>query len=201
MTHFDIGITELSNLTRASSYYFSRGYQEKRLDIEVPKVDIEITKPKGATHIETLDYPDYALVASAEQSFLTHRIHNNLLDGKYFAVTPCFRDEPEDETHCRLFMKVELIEFSTQPIYEDVVERMAREALGFMAPFFPSLEIVHTEEAMYSRDIICSLTGIELGSYGVRYNEQTGYWAYGTGIAEPRFSRVRNLALEKRNGR
>ena len=34
------------------------------------------------------------------------------------------------------------------------------------------------------------IAGIEVGSYGIRHHELVGHWAFGTGLAEPRYSQA-----------
>ena len=36
------------------------------------------------------------------------------------------------------------------------------------------------------------INGIEVGSYGARYHAKIGWWAYGTGLAEPRYTTAMN---------
>jgi seryl-tRNA synthetase len=46
------------------------------------------------------------LVGSAEQSFIYLALQGKLSNGKYMALTPCFRDDKEDEWHHKYFLKL-----------------------------------------------------------------------------------------------
>ncbi len=166
--------------------------------VDVPwTVDLEtmlITCP-GEQYITKSDAG--CLVGSAEQSFL-HLLRTGVLeDGDYIAVTPCFRHtdalERSDELHRAYFMKAELIHAFHEPIpasYGTYLAAKARDAFYEITPrelavkFQRELRIVHTETG-YDLE----LCGIEIGSYGVRrYGDL--WWAYGTALAEPRFTQA-----------
>lgn len=51
------------------------------------------------------------------------------------------------------------------------------------------IEVVDTDEGF---DL--QLGGIEIGSYGKRHHDSFGPWAYGTGLALPRFSVAKAMA-------
>ena len=137
------------------------------------------------------------LVGSAEQSFL-HLLRTGVLeDGDYIAVTPCFRHtdalERSDELHRAYFMKAELIHASHEPIPASYGTRLAAQARDCFLHLAPAaladkahsaLRMVHTESG-YDLE----LSGIEIGSYGVRRYEDL-WWAYGTALAEPRFTQA-----------
>src|SRR6056300_1335646 len=94
-------------LYSALSYYKNKGYTFLDVPWVVDKKYIDITKPDIPDLAEcTININDSTLypVASAEQSFLS--IWDTLEEEKpYMAVTPCFRDEKEDATHFKYFMK------------------------------------------------------------------------------------------------
>jgi len=131
------------------------------------------------------------LVGSAEQSFISLMSKNKIDKGRWATITPCFRDDKEDELHQKYFMKLELIDISDEPDYFFL--------LNIANDFFNKMietQIIDIEKSFYpQKDIACAKTGIELGSYGLRRWGKFS-WAYGTGLAEPRFSFVRSKLLE-----
>lgn len=131
------------------------------------------------------------LAASGEQGFLQLRAQGLLPDGTYQTISPCFRKDIVDELHQHQFVKLELIEIATS-IKPDFVELQIQRMMLVSKMFFESQgitsNIIETGPKQY--DLICSKTGIELGSYGFRTNEDLGDWIYGTGCAEPRMDIV-----------
>lgn len=195
-------------------------YAQKYAPIEVPwwasQEIINITRPPRATLYNVLSNDkakNKALLASAEQGFLYLANKGQLPSGKYQAITPCFRDEPYDQYHSKQFMKLELISLLPPgtEVYQNHVTSIVRDAkktfaqllssfLVFPPPklkvvqtnIFDSIEVPETKQ----QDIVMVMPDgreIELGSYGAR---QTSFatWIYGTGVAEPRFSRAVNEA-------
>jgi len=174
-------------IVKAHKHYEGYGY----VRMEVPwwtslKIN-HITKPDVIKHIPDFHIPlnDKVLVASAEQSFLSLAEKNELPKGRFFATTPCFRNEPNTELSCQYFIKTELID--TEHLNHRAFSGMVDEALGFFESVVPNvceLEILKTDEGF---DI--TYGGIEIGSYGIRSCEFLD-WIYGTGVAEPRLSRA-----------
>lgn len=169
-------------LNKSIEHYEEKGFKR----IEAPwtvteKVD-DITKPKDRIHFQ-LKHNDKCLVASGEQSFLYLMIKGFLPEGKYQAITPCFRFEPFDPYHTKYFMKNELI--ITNDVSPNQLQSLVSQALEFYQPHFKQkLDVVHTNEGI---DI--EIDGHELGSYGFRQHEYLK-WIYGTGCAEPRMSNL-----------
>ena len=95
------------NISDSIKYYKSKGFTYIEAPWTVEKEVSAITKPK-----EKNDFfvKDKVLVGSGEQSFLQMIKNNHLKLGAYVCVTPCFRDEEEDETHKTYFLKTELID-------------------------------------------------------------------------------------------
>jgi hypothetical protein len=177
-------------ISRAIAYYSGLGYRYVEVPWVVGAAAINVTLPPGYTAFTTMDG---TLVGSAEQSFIQLMTDGKLSDGNYMACTPCFRDDTVDEYHQRTFMKVELIQFRKQPIPEPHMAALsvALEALDF----FQSLTMgqdVRVKKTPDGLDI--ELRGVELGSYGYRSHEDF-HWIYGTGLAEPRFSKASRLAV------
>lgn len=151
----------------------------------VSRKAIEITRPQGA---ESFKVNGGYLIGSAEQSFLQMCLDGNLSDGKYMALTSCFRDDPVDEFHRKFFHKIELMNLANinykQFKTEDVVDLLKRVKYVLSRYTTNKLEVVETKEGY---DLM--LNGLEIGSYGIRTYEDFN-WVYGTGIAEPRFTQA-----------
>ena len=138
---------------------------------------------------------DGILVGSAEQSFIHLLLNGTSLNGKYVAVTPCFRPDAIDKIHQRHFMKVEL--FDTCPggldcptsIFNKIAET-TRIARSFFHTLHPGNDcVMRATNDGYDLE----LNGIEIGSYGYRsYGDWR--WIYGTGFADPRFSIAKSLS-------
>jgi len=157
---------DYSLIHSAQTFYELLGYKYINTPWEVPNDVHKITwKHQITTN----------MVASGEQSFLHLILNKNLKPGKYQTITPCCREEEEDETHFKYFMKLELIDFSWTKQYNALC--IANDANLFLEG-----EIINTTEGF---DI--ERAGIEIGSYGARKYGKLN-WVYGTGIAEPRYS-------------
>lgn len=194
-------IVDYQRLGRAVAFYQERGYRLVDVPWIASREAVNLTRPVDTSRF---DVADGILVGSAEQSFLHRVLHGGLPPGYLMAVTPCFRDEPEeklDGLHFPYFMKLELwysspmslfgaARFWDQASTTNAVEIMLRDARGF----FASERIpVRVEEVDGHRDLVDAVHGIELGSYGDRKLLHAGRalaWAFGTGLAEPRASQV-----------
>jgi hypothetical protein len=168
-------------LLEAVQYYSELGYQL----IDVPQcVDFDVsqhTKPEGLPELFHRGMKVY--VASAEQSFLQLHKEGKLPNGKYMALTPCYRHEATlDDTHYSLFLKLELV-----VVGESCSYNVMHDCLGFFKPKIKEeTYFIVTDEGIDTYDIMCD--DVEIGSYGVRYTLDGTPYTYGTGIAEPRFS-------------
>lgn len=198
-------------------------YDAKYTRIEVPwwaPVDIvNVTKPPQADSYSLSIYgksKQKALLASGEQGFLYLANKGQLPLGMYQTVTPCFRDEPYDRYHSKQFMKLELIRLMhpqddlnqwhvvglasrARRVFKAVARAIARDT-----SFNPVLKVVETGvsdpiqvDGTHQLDVVMVLPDkreIELGSYGAR---RTSFATsiYGTGLAEPRFSRTLHEAM------
>lgn len=174
----------------AQNFYEGCGYNDIDVPWDVSQTSIEATIPPGCVPVPFLN--SKLLVGSAEQSFvelmLLPQSLGKLTPGKYQAVTPCFRDDPEDEIHHKYFMKLELIDYYRNSnvahvVHHNRLDRILNDAKGFFQKYL-KVETLRTDNGI---DIIQSKTGIELGSYGYR-SFQGHEWVYGTGLAEPRLS-------------
>lgn len=160
-----------SRLTRALSFYKYRGYTFVDCLWEAPTDIIDITL--GDNSILPSTKPNMAFVGSAEQSFLA----KSLSPGKYVGITPCFRPNVEDALHQSYFMKVELFD-SAKADYETMI--------ADATDFFINVGAKPVKQHTYI-GVDLMHNDIEIGSYGERTTDNLT-WAYGTGIAEPRFS-------------
>lgn len=166
------------------SFYDGRGFKRIESPWTVTKAIANITKPSWAQDWTILE-KNKVLVASGEQSFLCLYNKGFLPLGKFQTVTPCFRDDEFDELHTKYFIKNELI--VTDKVNYQSLCQIICDVKDFFSRYIPrdEIELINTGE--YSRDL--QYKGIELGSYGIRECSFLK-WIYGTGIAEPRFSRT-----------
>lgn len=179
---------DYGRLGKSIVYYESIGYSRIEAPWWVPKGIMEITCPKDVDFEESLYYlpkNKKCLVASGEQSLLYLANQGLLTKTKIQTVTPCFRDEVQGPTRRKFFMKNELMIPYSSKITD--MNRVVEDAMGFFetqVKYPDKLKRVPTDEGF---DI--EYNGIEIGSYGIR-KCQFMNWIYGTGLAEPRMSRV-----------
>lgn len=173
-------------LGEAVQFYKSLGYEYREVPWAVPAAAIDATLPPECDRVVLVvgnkrrdtDYHTTAneLVGSAEQGFITL----DLPPGRYVGVTPCFRVEDQyDVLRQSMFMKVELFDNTADP---DELPMML-EAQRFAQVHGVNAKIVETD---IGHDLMAD--DIEIGSYGYRTIAPYGRWAYGTGLALPRFS-------------
>jgi hypothetical protein len=178
----------------AKSIDFYEGVGFKR--VEAPWLITEainrITCPNSAKsyHVLKDGQRPKTFVASGEQSFLYQINKGFLPEGKYQTVTPCMRDDAFDIWHTKYFIKNELIHFGN--IQKADLYKLMMNAFDFYASFCDKNKLIVIELGEDAFDI--NYKDIEIGSYGIRQCEFTK-WVYGTGLAEPRFSRL--LSMEK----
>lgn len=199
---------DYNQIAAAIDFYANKGFQRIETPWLVSKDIADLTKPLDAsTYIVQKDSErkQKAFVASGEQSFL-YLINKGHLpsSGRYQTVTPCLRDDAWDTTHMKNFIKLELIEYITHSDYSNIklntvtaVHRIVDQALSFFSTKVDAslLSVINTStKDSVSFDI--NLDGVEIGSYGYR-NSMFCEWIYGTGIAEPRFSRLINSVKRK----
>lgn len=173
-------------LSEGMTYYQKEDFQYKEVPWLVPTDVMQITFP-GEYRLKT---PLGDPVASGEQSFLYLDINGELPKGRYMTITPCFRDEKEDQFHKIQFMKLELYitDMVTRANLNDTIEICKK----FFSKFVWKWPVEKVKMPDGSFDLVCN--GIELGSYGIR--EHNGLeWIYATGIAEPRLSQIRVMSI------
>lgn len=167
-------------LVEAKKYYESLGFIYK----DVPwTTDYDVHYETAPPDTNFYQVNNKLLVASGEQSFIQLLKNKTLPAGKYQTITPCFRNDNEDELHQRYFMKLELLNTNVTKLEETI-----QQASDFFNKFLPT-KLESTKQGI---DIISKKTGIELGSYGIRHSK-FGAFVYGTGLAEPRLT----IVLEK----
>jgi hypothetical protein len=195
-----IGPLQYAHLLTAMRFYEKKGFQPLEVPWAVSKEAMNITRPAWAGPL-TLAYQaggvEYCPVASAEQSFLQMQMdaiaRGERMRGEYVAITPCFRNEPLiDDLHQPYFMKVELISWARTD--EAALHMMVNMAQDCFHPYSDTSAILATDPdpigVGMAIDIVGLRSRIELGSYGLREHPLVGRWLYGTGMAEPRLSRV-----------
>ena len=185
-------VINYQRLGRAASFYTAIGFVPKEVPWTASGEIMNITAPPDGVVTSSVGL----LVGSAEQSILECVAKKRLLPGKIFAITPRFRGEPEDDLHHKYFMKLEL--FQNKSVSMENLKVMIRQAQTFFAGEGLWANVVETGPQAF--DLVCKISGVELGSYGIRTHALTGPWIYGTGLAEPRFSTVGEMVgLDKRD--
>lgn len=168
-------------ISESIEFYKDKGYVQIEVPWTVSEAIDDLTKPEDRIHMQ-LKHNGKCLVASGEQGFLYLYCKDYLPLGRYQTVTPCFRYEAYDGMHMKNFIKNELI--ITDKVDEENLDKIIKDAKEFFDKFVGC----KIEKTNIGYDIV-SDNGYELGSYGIR---QCSYlkWIYGTGVAEPRLSRV-----------
>jgi hypothetical protein len=181
-------------LDESLSFYEDKGYRRIETPWLVSPQVSAITRPDHAAdyRVKTTDAAKVkSFVASGEQSFL-YLINKGHMptSGMYQTITPCMRHEDFDETHTKYFIKNELIAYG-EWANQSRLEMMVDQASSFFEKIliFYRISTEHLRLRYYeSGQIDIELDGVEIGSYGIRECSFTR-WVYGTGLAEPRFSR------------
>lgn len=170
----------------AIDYYEQLGYKYVHLPWSVPIAYIEATLPANSNPVTMLD-GEHPLIGSAEQAFLQYA-DTHKAKGKFMSVTPCFRSEAAYNIYTApYFVKLELFcNNHDVPDYEPLI----CDANAFMGS---RIKVIRIGTSYNSDDLVAADTHLELGSYGIR-SFPAGHtfcgesYAYGTGLAEPRFS-------------
>lgn len=175
-------------ISQAINYYKKLGYKYVDLPWYASKNSIQSTLPEGS-NISTIKHTagDYYMVGSAEQAFFD-KITELEEEVLYCSCTPCFRDEEPGFYSVPFFLKLELFAYGKEKhLIEHFANKMIKDAEQLFLGF--GLDVVVCDQycngKLVGQDLLSK--NIELGSYGVRCFD--GYYtAYGTGLAEPRFS-------------
>jgi len=166
-------------------FYKSKGFTRIESPWTVTEKINRITAPPNSP-VWTISNKDKVLVASGEQSFLYLYLKDFLPKGSFQTTTPCFRDEPFDQTHTKYFIKNELIK--TDIVNDSELQNVVDTAMDFFARISKSFDS-DAETTCIKTDLGYDIliNGIEVGSYGIRQCEYLK-WIYGTGCSEPRLS-------------
>lgn len=174
---------DYGRLNRSINFYSEKGFKRIESPWTVTKAVSAITKPEGGVDWEIVG-KNKVLVASAEQGFLYLYLKGFLPKGIYQSISPCFREEPFDLTHTKYFIKNELIiTYDVSDKSLDFIVKCAKEF--YEKELQHEVMIVKTNEG-YDLEV----DGIEIGSYGIRSCDFLK-WVYGTGLAEPRFTFIK----------
>lgn len=178
-------------LADSIEHYEKRGFKRIESPWTVSKSISYITKPPVASDF-TITEKDKVLVASGEQSFLALYNKGFLPVGQYQTITPCFRNDIFTPYHTKYFIKNELIKTDKVNAFE--LNGVIHAAFSLFKSYFRD-----DDAGLKVKEIVANLAydiiycdgniELELGSYGMRECEFLK-WIFGTGIAEPRFSRV-----------
>ena len=172
-------------LLESIDYYNYRGYEKINLPWIINEKYIKLTYKDGNKFIIK---DGRALLGSAEQAFLREVFENNL-EGQFQCLTPCFRNDDEDELHFEYFMKNELFVYNEKynfNNYKSVIEKMITDVYEFFEnqTYLSTIKIIETDESLLSYDIL--LNDVEVGSYLIREIEFEGkkiMYACGTGFS------------------
>lgn len=173
-------------LFSAMSYFKSKGYKFITVPLLVDKDVSDFTLPTDRYAEKHSDEKVY--VGSAEQS-----VYQLIKEGKDFpekvlAITPCSRDEELlDNTHFKMFLKIELITFGENNSHLEILE----DVKSFYSTLYDgNISVIDMGDGTHDLEI----NGIEVGSYGRRsFLGRTVN--YGTGLALPRFQQSINLKV------
>jgi aspartyl/asparaginyl-tRNA synthetase len=166
-------------LDKAKQFYLLNGFRWTEVPWFIPKEFTKTTFSKGTV----FNTPTGDLLGSAEQSFIYLAYNNWIMEGKWCSITPCFREDEEDQWHQKYFIKLELFEWQGGDL-EDMIDLAQTFFTQMIGGVVDRLETEEGYDLEYK--------GVELGSYGRRSYEGIE-WVYGTGLAEPRFSTARRL--------
>ena len=101
-------------LNKALKYYAKVGFKQIEVPWRVSAEAINLTFNNNLSFKSDNKF----LIGSAEQGFLELYLRNKLTSNQLMSVSPCFRNEIEDDLHQQEFMKLELIFFSNYKIGE-----------------------------------------------------------------------------------
>lgn len=165
-------------LTKAARYYENLGFTR----VEVPWLVSEAAVRSTFGGESVPIFKGLHNIGSGEQGFVELMLQGKLPEGKYFTITPCFRDEERETALTRYsFMKLELCVTDMGASMYNVIDSCRT--------LFETLSGQQTETILVDDTLDIELNGIEIGSYGVR--TYMGHrWIYATGLAEPRFSQA-----------
>lgn len=175
---------DYQKIENSIKFYKENGFNRIEAPWWVPNEITKITLPKDSKQYSIINN-NKDLVGSAEQGFLYMMNQGLLPEGKYQAVTPCFREETQGILKRKYFLKNELIIVNSNLLSD--MEEVINICFNFFKTQVPRedyLKKVYTNEGI---DI--EYSGVEIGSYGIRKYKHLK-WVYATGCAEPRLTRA-----------
>lgn len=187
----------LQRMAWVQQWWMARGFTYVALPWMAPEDCMAHTRPPQADDRDpsTCVGP---LVASGEQSFLWLDAEGALPPAEhgYIGWTPCFRREQYDTWHHHYFLKAELFVPQSGPCLPahpwDLTTLVQAAAQCLQAlhaqehPNAPCPPITRMPQGHGAIDL--NLAGNEVGSYGIRPRLGEGTYAYGTALAEPRWT-------------
>lgn len=193
-------VINYKSLIDARNFYERNGYIYIESPWVVPADVMNITRPSDVAAIKKESF-----VASGEQSLLQMILKSKLPEGLWQTITPCYRPQDgvnDDDLHFSQFYKLELMWYkgNVEPSHE-LVSIVSGMVLDYLANYDLECRVSSVSdveragcETINPVDIEVKVNGkwIEFGSYGIRFSEKIGYWVFGTGLPEPRFSYLVN---------
>lgn len=182
------------NIADGVAHYTRAGFTYVEVPWVIPTRVVNATLPPHAVPCTVLTGPWFrgCLVGSAEQSLLAMCLEGRFGPGSYCAVSPCHRDDPNDDLHGNHFIKLELMRILPEAPrnHSTLIHEMVEAATVFHAPRVPVQSLAIDAHQV---DLVTVPDAIEVGSYGYRSHRDI-HWIYGTGVAEPRLSTVQGRA-------
>jgi len=179
-------------ISQAINFYQSEGFTYVDTPWVVPLDTLQLTTTKVL--ISTPEYgKKFGLVGSAEQGFIQLGMEGKLNSTiKYVSAGPCFRTDTPDFLHQSYFFKVELFAMCNSE------EQASQTAIEFRDIAMSVMPAAYPIETDIGWDL--EVNYIEVGSYGIRNISKIGWVAYGTGLAEPRYSTANQAKWRDRYG-
>lgn len=172
---------DLHLLSLASSFFQKKEYVYSPVPWLVDEASVRATL--DPTEKDPWHCAGGYLIGSGEQGFI-QILPTIAPNSRLCTLTPCFRDEVEDEFHQRWFVKLEL--------FSNIV---TEAEFGYMlcscTEFYSSLGCLPKQVKLGEMLVDITINDIEVGSYGVREVGDVKF-IYGTGIALPRFNQARS---------
>lgn len=180
-------------IQQTMDFWERSGFKRIETPWTVTQAISDITRPALAQDFKLIHDDNKVLVASGEQGFLYLYNKGFLPKGKFQTTTPCFRKEPFGPFHTKYFIKTEIID--TEHVNEDNLSVLVAQARQNFTNLLPdgypeeSIVVIDTSYHLGYPSFDIELNGLEIGSYGIRSCSFLD-WIYGTGIAEPRFTKA-----------
>lgn len=184
----DKSIISTKILIDALNYYQSKGFQPIDVPMVVDSASARLITAPDKPFLYHNDYQVY--IGSAEQGFIQLYKDNELPQGKFMAVTPCYRYETHyDAQTYYMFMELKLIHIGDNLTSQDR-NNMINICQSFFKCYHQNITIDY-ETLSSSIDIFIEYddnmySGTKIGSYGMRYMPDGMPYIYGTGVAFPR---------------